>query len=299
MAASMFLTGRGVSIDVPRAADLYETGCAHDSSGENCLRAARLYAAGIALPKDAARAAKLRTDLEARLKKSCDGGGPTGCYYLGVYYAQTTELGAPARANASFLRAADSYQKACDKGTAAYCSTVGGLYERGRGVAQDFKHAAELYQKACDAKYAPACTVPRTALSDWQRRDSGLRESGRPLRRAVRRGLVDRVLPPRQPLPRRTGRGAQRRACDVEHEKDVRGRSRDAEARLRRRERAVLRDVRHVHAERLGDQGRPRLGHGLPAPRVPRGFRLGVHAPLTARCGRRDEQNRFLIRRRS
>jgi hypothetical protein len=50
------------------------------------------------------------------------------------------------------------YHRACDAGNASGCSNLGIMYQKGRGVAQDFGQALALYQRACDSGTASGCT---------------------------------------------------------------------------------------------------------------------------------------------
>ena len=46
--------------------------------------------------------------------------------------------------------------KACDAGNAVSCTTLGTVYQSGRGATRDVVRAATLYQRACDLKHLEA-----------------------------------------------------------------------------------------------------------------------------------------------
>ena len=48
-------------------------------------------------------------------------------------------------------------KKACDEGNARGCTNLGFMYEKGRGVKQDYFKAKELFGKACDGGDAKGC----------------------------------------------------------------------------------------------------------------------------------------------
>lgn len=84
------------------------------------------------------------------LQDACDGGD--ACNKLGAMYRDGR--GVPNDDN----RAAQLFQKACDRGDAFGCSGLGFMYMSGQGVKVDHNRASESYQKACDLGSAPACS---------------------------------------------------------------------------------------------------------------------------------------------
>src|SRR5215471_18287891 len=56
------------------------------------------------------------------------------------------------------VHAAALYTRACDGGDAQGCANLGLMYAYGRGVAKDEVKAAESYKRACDQGNAQACT---------------------------------------------------------------------------------------------------------------------------------------------
>jgi uncharacterized protein len=70
-------------------------------------------------------------------------------------------------------RMVDRVARACDRGDARACASLGEQYERGRGVDRDIRTAAELYEMACVHGLAEACTVLGTLfeMSDGLPRD--------------------------------------------------------------------------------------------------------------------------------
>lgn len=66
------------------------------------------------------------------------------------------------------LRTLRGAQASCDRGELDACRTLGALYERGEGVAQDTDRAAELYQRACDAGNLRSCTSLGDLLDSYE-----------------------------------------------------------------------------------------------------------------------------------
>ncbi len=64
-----------------------------------------------------------------------------------------------ARAVSLYTRAVSPIKKACDDGNASNCSTLGHMYQNGRGVTLDLTRAAALHKKACDNGWAIGCIL--------------------------------------------------------------------------------------------------------------------------------------------
>ena len=45
----------------------------------------------------------------------------------------------------------------CNNGDMKACSSLGNLYDKGKGVEQNYQKAFQLYQKACDGEYLEGC----------------------------------------------------------------------------------------------------------------------------------------------
>jgi TPR repeat protein len=86
------------------------------------------------------------------LSASCDSGDPSACFSLGQLYRD----GRPDVPKNATL-AAQAYEKACAKDHARACSSLGGLYAAGEGVAQDYAKGSSLRDRACTLKDADAC----------------------------------------------------------------------------------------------------------------------------------------------
>jgi TPR repeat protein len=84
-------------------------------------------------------------------EKACDGGYATGCYNLGVLYANGQGV------NQNYQKAAKLYNKACDGGNATGCNNLGLSYKYGQGVRQNITTAKEFFGKACDGGNQKGC----------------------------------------------------------------------------------------------------------------------------------------------
>ena len=59
--------------------------------------------------------------------------------------------------NKEYDKAFESFKKACDGGNMRGCYNLGLMYEKGKGVEEDFSKAAQLFKKACDGGEMNAC----------------------------------------------------------------------------------------------------------------------------------------------
>ena len=84
-------------------------------------------------------------------KKACDGGNATGCFALGVLYANGDGI----RQNKQ--KASQLFKKACDGGDAGGCFNLGVLYANGDGIRQNISYAKELFGLACDKGLNSGC----------------------------------------------------------------------------------------------------------------------------------------------
>ena len=63
---------------------------------------------------------------------------------------KTYEQGKAFYNNKEYDKAFESFKKACDGGDMGGCRNLAIMYEKGKGVEEDFSKAAQLYIKACD-----------------------------------------------------------------------------------------------------------------------------------------------------
>ncbi len=90
------------------------------------------------------------TDLE-KYQKACDLNISSGCYNLGVLYANGQGV------RQDYTQANTLYKKSCDMGYAGGCLNLGFLYVKGLSVTQNMQTAKELFGKACDLGEQKGC----------------------------------------------------------------------------------------------------------------------------------------------
>ncbi|PAF44594.1 SEL1-like repeat protein [Helicobacter sp. 11S02629-2] len=56
-----------------------------------------------------------------------------------------------------YQKALELYKSACDANNAKACSSLGYMYQSGKGVKSDLNLSKQFYQKACDAGDGSAC----------------------------------------------------------------------------------------------------------------------------------------------
>lgn len=110
----------------------------------SCARLGTIYFWGwLGEKRDEAKAAFL-------FGKACNGGDTLGCFEYGMALVAKD-------VQENDFRAATLFRKACDGEIAISCTTLGFMYDEGRGVLQDQTKAAALYQKACDGGALEGC----------------------------------------------------------------------------------------------------------------------------------------------
>jgi eukaryotic-like serine/threonine-protein kinase len=92
-----------------------------------------------AAPREPAKPATAAATPQDRDAIACEKGDPAAC--LAIARA--------AESSRAFERAATLYVKACDAGSAAGCTALGVLYNRGMGAERDVARAAEYYGRGC------------------------------------------------------------------------------------------------------------------------------------------------------
>jgi len=95
-------------------------------------------------------------------KAQCDRGDATGCFYLGVMYAEGKVVTQDNALAEAFFR------KACDGGDALGCLVLGFWYEGDKHVTRDDTQAAAFFRKACDKGEALGCRSLHVTLDSFQ-----------------------------------------------------------------------------------------------------------------------------------
>ena len=140
----MYATGKGVTLNLSRAVELYRKAC-DIGSAVGCSNLGFMYRNGEGLLQDKVQAATY-------FKRACDGGYAGGCTTLGLMYERATGVSQDNKAAAHY------YQRGCDSGDIDGCTNLGYMYEYGYGVSEDKKSAVEYYRKGCEAGNARGCT---------------------------------------------------------------------------------------------------------------------------------------------
>jgi hypothetical protein len=119
-----------------------------DGDLEGCFQLAAMYADGMGVAKDDAKAAAL-------LRKACEGRLARGCLslgnqcYRGVGLVQST------------IEAVTLWEKACDLGEASGCENASSSFASGEGVSKNEARAAQLLRRACALGLTKACSPAR------------------------------------------------------------------------------------------------------------------------------------------
>jgi TPR repeat protein len=151
----MYADGLDVKKDSAKAAELYQRSC-DDGHPQGCFNLGNSYEGGIGVTRDLVRAIKL-------FQHSCDEGIPVGCYFA-------TQLAIPT-AQEAFARGSDLYEagkfaealpflrSACERRNATGCSNLGFMYGSGKGVAEDDAQAVNFYRMGCDGGDPQGCSL--------------------------------------------------------------------------------------------------------------------------------------------
>jgi TPR repeat protein/tRNA A-37 threonylcarbamoyl transferase component Bud32 len=136
--AGLYAAGVGVPQDDARAIALYQKAC-EGGEASACAGLGFMLKIGVGAARDDARAVTL-------FQKACTGGSPVGCGGLG----QMTEGGLGGLAKDD-VQALTLYTQGCDGKDPASCANLGHMYMRGRGVSRDEAKALPLIKQGCDA----------------------------------------------------------------------------------------------------------------------------------------------------
>ncbi len=163
--------------DPPRGFKMFEASCSRKHAAA-CVELAQLYAFGIGIVQDKAKAKQLLTshcnqnssractilgwqlykdknyDEAARLyRRACDADARRACTALG--YAHYTGQGV----EWDVARSKTLYEKSCKAGDANGCTSLAELYEWGAGATRDLARALELYRKGCTPSESAGCAA--------------------------------------------------------------------------------------------------------------------------------------------
>ena len=142
--ASMRYSGEGgVTVDKPRARALFEKTCGPEML-DNCNNAATMLLSGDGGPEDKAKARSL-------FDMACSGAYLQACVAGGAMY-----LGGQGGAEDKG-KAKAHFEKACDGKNADGCFNLGVLYGSGNGVTKDIDKSQQFFQKACEMGSKKSC----------------------------------------------------------------------------------------------------------------------------------------------
>lgn len=143
----------GAAKDEAKAAAYYKQGC-DALDAEACTSLATAYSEGRGVPKDLAKSNEL-------LASACEGASVAGCATLG--WRLLTGTSVPAKDEA---RARRLFQDGCELGDEESCVSIGDMYEKGVGAAQDLQKALTLYRESCNRGGGRACFRVAYMLND-------------------------------------------------------------------------------------------------------------------------------------
>jgi TPR repeat protein len=135
----MYATGRGVEVDLSRAAEMYARAC-EGGAADVCNTLGEIYEKTAGLEGGMERAA-------AMFERACALGSAAGCLNLGLTFAAREDV----------PRAIALYDRSCAGGWAAGCHQLGVVYEQGEGVAKDVTRALAYYAQGCDGEFIDSC----------------------------------------------------------------------------------------------------------------------------------------------
>jgi len=161
----------------PLKANRYFDKACEFGSSQGCLDLGTIYGAGLGVKTDYFKAKQY-------YKKACDNNNASGCFLLGelyedglgvrqnlykarILYQKAFENGHK-YAYTKFVYLMNSiksnyglakiyYEEACKNKEASECTSLGKLYEFGKGVEQDYQKAKMLFGKACDNGHQVGC----------------------------------------------------------------------------------------------------------------------------------------------
>lgn len=142
--------GRGADYDPKRAMDLYQRAC-DQGAGIGCFNIGVMYAGGVGVPHDEAKARELFDKAMGLYQGECKA-DPSWCSNIGYLYEH------PLGRTPAPERAAPVYQDGCARGDLDSCVSYANLQLGGEGgVPADRDAALATYDKMCTAGSAIAC----------------------------------------------------------------------------------------------------------------------------------------------
>lgn len=128
-----YLYSRGLYVtkDETKGVDFSKKGC-DGGYTQACINLAGMYK-----PSNAEDYRDVMEKKNQLLSKACDAGDASGCMGL----EQNRD---------GFLKASKLFAQSCENGNAQACNSLGGLYERGRGISQDRAKAEKMYSMSCE-----------------------------------------------------------------------------------------------------------------------------------------------------
>ena len=103
---------------------------------------------------EAARDGTLSQSQINELISKCNSGDGVSCRNIGIFYSNKDFENHDAKLEALSF---EYYAKGCNLKNGGACSSLGGIYHRGEGVAQDITKALEYYTKGCDYNGSLGC----------------------------------------------------------------------------------------------------------------------------------------------
>lgn len=178
----MLEAGRGLDLDVKRALQVHERGCAAGEARAcgaqgrllmqrqppaareaavafrkaceakdawGCALLGQLFLDGAGVKRDPARAQKY-------FDRGCEGGAGQGCMRVGELLAAAAEP-ASTDGHKTLVRAARYFERACHMSYARGCTQAGRFHQLGRGVEQSLPRAVAFFRTGCAAGHKLAC----------------------------------------------------------------------------------------------------------------------------------------------
>jgi TPR repeat protein len=136
--------GKGVSVDMPRAATFFKKACEGGwMAGCGSLGALQVFGDGV--PKSPELGLPL-------LQKACDAGAAPFCSFVGIQYTIGRHVPKDSAKAIPFLK------RGCDGGVADSCVFLGDAYLHGDGgLARDLVKGAQMERRACEGGHGLGC----------------------------------------------------------------------------------------------------------------------------------------------
>lgn len=140
-----YLSGHfGLTQDTTQAAGFFDLACTAGSA-PSCTRLGTLYETGSGVPMD-------RGQADTLYRRACQGGDQRGCADLAGRLAESN--GAAPLPPELLRRVEATCQSGQIEGT---CTSLGAMFQLGRGVKRDLKRSAAIYEATCRHGQAASC----------------------------------------------------------------------------------------------------------------------------------------------